>query len=215
MQKNTLKTPRTASYYSTEIGPKEPEEVWLLFHGYGQSANYFLMNFKDFEAQNSLLIAPEGLSKFYLKGVDGRVGASWMTKENREDEIQDQLDFVDNLLAKIDPNRKMKLHLLGFSQGAAVACRWYQYTDRKVETLVIWGAGLPIETDAKMAQKYNECKTIFVLGDEDEFIKEERLSQYYQTLNELSFSHIVINYKGAHRLEKTGFDALKNVLFHQ
>jgi hypothetical protein len=32
------------------------------------------MNFKDFKPENSLLIAPEGLSKFYLKGVDGRVG---------------------------------------------------------------------------------------------------------------------------------------------
>ncbi len=89
MLSSTFTTPRTAHYYSTQIGPNEPENVWILFHGYGQSASYFLMNFKDFEPENSLLIAPEGLSKFYLKGVDGRVGASWMTKENREAEIQD------------------------------------------------------------------------------------------------------------------------------
>lgn len=212
MHQSTFTTPRTAHYYSTETGPSEPENVWILFHGYGQSAMHFLNNFKDFSPQNSLLIAPEGLSKFYLKGVDGRVGASWMTKENRENEIQDQLNFVDNLLVKIDPESLLKIHLLGFSQGAAVACRWYQYTTRKVETLVIWGAGLPIETNAKMAQKYEQCNTVFVLGDEDEFIREERLTQYYQSLKELSFRHNVINYKGGHRLEKTGFDGLKLVL---
>ncbi len=212
MQENTFSTPRTAHYYSTETGPSTPENVWILFHGYGQSAMHFLNNFKDFKPQNSLLIAPEGLSKFYLKGVDGRVGASWMTRENREFEIQDQLQLVDHLLAKIDPNGSLKIHLFGFSQGAAVACRWYQHTSRKVENLVIWGAGLPIETDATMAQKYEACNTIFVLGDEDEFIKEERLTQYYQTLNDLQFRHNVITYKGAHRLEKTGFDSLKSLL---
>jgi predicted esterase len=212
MQENTFITPRTARYYSTEIGPSEPENMWILFHGYGQSARYFMMNFDDFKPQNSLLIAPEGLSKFYLKGFDGRVGASWMTKENRENEIQDQLQYVDHLLAKIDPEQQLKIHLFGFSQGAAVACRWYQYTQRKVENLVIWGAGLPIETDAKMAQKYEACTTTFVLGDEDEFIKEERLTQYYQTLKELQFRHNVITYKGGHTLEKIGFDALKMLL---
>lgn len=212
MQENTFTTPRTARYYSTETGHSAPENVWILFHGYGQSAMHFLNNFKDFNPQNSLLIAPEGLSKFYLKGVDGRVGASWMTKENREFEIQDQLQLVDHLLAKIDPESRLKIHLFGFSQGAAVACRWYQYTTRKVENLVIWGAGLPLETDATMALKYAACNTVFVLGDEDEFIQEERLTQYYQTLKDLQFRHNVIAYKGAHRLEKTGFDLLKTHL---
>jgi predicted esterase len=210
-------TPRTARYFSRESDPKTVDNVWIMFHGYGQSAYHFLLNFKDFNPSNSALIAPEGLSKYYLNGLDGRVGASWMTKENREMEIQDQLHLVDNLLGDLTQKGVLKegtkLHLLGFSQGAAVACRWYQYTHRKVENLVLWGAGLPIETDAKMAQKYNECNTTIVLGSEDEFIKQERLVQYYQTLADLQFRHNVITYKGGHRMEKEGLEKLKSLLF--
>lgn len=210
-------TPRTTRYFSRESDPSTPENVWIMFHGYGQSAYHFLLNFNEFNPPNSALIAPEGLSKYYLNGFDGRVGASWMTKENREMEIQDQLHLVDNLLADLTLKGVLKegtkLHLLGFSQGAAVACRWYQHTTLKVENLVLWGAGLPIETDAKMAQKYNECNTTLVLGSEDEFIKQERLIQYYQTLADLQFRHNVITYKGAHRIEKEGLEKLKNLIF--
>ena len=213
IQETTFQTPRTSRYFSRQTDPELIENVWILFHGYGQSAYHFLLNFEEFNPEKSLILAPEGLSKFYLKGFDGRVGASWMTKENRENEIQDQLHLVDNLLAEIDPNGTKKLHLIGFSQGAAVACRWYQYTQRKVENLVIWGAGLPIETDAKMAQKYNECNTVLVLGTEDEFIKQERLVQYYQTLADLQFRHNVITYKGGHKIEKEGLSELKNLIF--
>lgn len=212
LQENTLITPRTARYFSRETGPEKAQNLWIFFHGYGQSAYHFMLHFKDFNPENSLIIAPEGLSKFYLKGLDGRVGASWMTKENRENEIADQLQFVDQLLTKIDPNGELKINLFGFSQGAAVACRWYQYSSRKVENLVIWGAGLPIETDAKMALKYEGCNTTFVLGNEDEFIKEERLKQFYQSLEEHRFRHNVIHYKGAHKIEKEGLEAVKNLL---
>lgn len=215
IKETTFQTPRTARYFSRQTDPNLIENVWILFHGYGQSAYHFLLNFDDFNPEKSLILAPEGLSKFYLKGFDGRVGASWMTKENREFEIQDQLHLVDNLLAEIDPNGDKKLNLLGFSQGAAVACRWYQYTTRKVENLILWGAGLPIETDAKMAQKYNECNTTLVLGTEDEFIKQERLVQYFQTLEDLKFSHNVITYKGGHKIEKEGLEQVKFFIFNK
>lgn len=211
----TYQTQRTTRYFSRQTDPNLIENVWILFHGYGQSAYHFLLNFEEFNPEKSLILAPEGLSKFYLKGFDGRVGASWMTKENREFEIQDQLHLVDNLLAEIDPNGTKKIHLLGFSQGAAVACRWYQYTSKKVENLVIWGAGLPIETDVNMAQKYNECNTTLVLGSEDEFIKQERLVQYYQTLADLQFRHNVITYEGGHKIEKEGLSTLQNLLFNE
>ncbi len=210
---NTFITPRTARYFSRKTTENQAENLWILFHGYGQSAYHFLLNFDEFNPENSLIIAPEGLSKFYLKGFDGRVGASWMTKEFREKEIEDQLQLVDHLLAEIDTESRLNLNLLGFSQGAAVACRWYQKSTRKVEHLVIWGAGLPIETNATMAQKYGTCKTTFVLGDEDEFITEEKLSSYYQTLKELNFSHNVISYKGAHRIKKEGLGELKKLIF--
>src|ERR1051325_10016453 len=43
------------------------------------------------------LVAPEGLSRFYLseRATERRVGASWMTREDRLAEIADYLGYLD------------------------------------------------------------------------------------------------------------------------
>ena len=74
--------PKTAHFYAIEADVLQ-KEIWLLFHGYGQSAEHFLLHFKDFDKENSLKIAVEGHSRFYLKGYDGRVGASWIASRDQ------------------------------------------------------------------------------------------------------------------------------------
>ena len=66
-----------------------------------------------------------------------------------------------------------------------------------------------------MAQKYNDCTTTLVLGTEDEFVREERLVEYYQTLADLQFRHNVITYQGGHKIEKEGLASLKNLIFNK
>ncbi len=211
IQSFQIAVPKTAHYYAMQADVLQ-QEIWLLFHGYGQSAEHFLQHFRHFDKVNALRIAPEGHSRFYLKGFDGRVGASWMTREKREFEIKDQHHFIDQLIQHLDPNKEYKLNLLGFSQGAAVACRWYQHTDRKVQNLVVWGAGLPIETDDRMAEKYNACRLIFMLGNQDPFLTEEKQNEFYATLNKLQFRHLVIKYEGAHNIDKNVLEELKLAL---
>ena len=70
------------------------EKIWFVCHGYGQLAEYFIKNFEVLDAETNYVIAPQGLSKFYLKGFTGRVGASWMTKEDRLTDIENQWTLV-------------------------------------------------------------------------------------------------------------------------
>ena len=67
-------------------------------------------------------MAPEGLSRFYLDAGAGKVGASWMTKEDRAHEIEDYLSYLEQVRAAIIP--PVPLTILGFSQGVATAARW-------------------------------------------------------------------------------------------
>jgi hypothetical protein len=64
------------------------KQIWWVLHGYGQLSQFFIQKFEVLAKQNICVIAPEGLSKFYLSGNSGRVGASWMTRENRQMDIE-------------------------------------------------------------------------------------------------------------------------------
>ncbi len=119
-----ITVPRTARYWS--IGPVDTAAKGTLYalHGYGQLAEYFIRKFQPMADAGWRVVAPEGGHRFYLKGTDGRVGASWMTKEDRLSDIQDYITFLDRLRGAIDHEEGTPEVLLGFSQGVATALRW-------------------------------------------------------------------------------------------
>jgi len=124
MQEHTFNTPRTARYFT--IGSLEKAgEMWIVCHGYGQLASRFLERFRPIADDQRCVVAPEGLSRFYLSesAAERRVGASWMTKEDRLHEIDDYVRYLDALHDHVATG-KDKVIALGFSQGSATACRW-------------------------------------------------------------------------------------------
>jgi hypothetical protein len=90
VKKNIIVT-KTARYFISGEPSESIEQVWFVCHGYAQLANYFIRNFEILNDGKNLIIAPEGLNRFYWKGFSDRVVASWMTKEDREDDIKDYL----------------------------------------------------------------------------------------------------------------------------
>src|SRR5437868_12076424 len=90
MQEHFLDTTRTARYF-TLGDPVSAAELWFVGHGYGQLASRFLERFRGIDVEGRCIVAPEGLSRFYLTDTptERRVGASWMTREDRLHEIDD------------------------------------------------------------------------------------------------------------------------------
>ena len=95
MEEHHLSTPRTARYH-TLGDPASATHIWIVLHGYGQLARYFLRPFEGLET-GQLIAAPEGLSRFYSDIAHTRVGATWMTREDRDHEIIDQAIYLDRL----------------------------------------------------------------------------------------------------------------------
>jgi predicted esterase len=138
-----LETARTGRYHTLGDAARA-REVWFLLHGYGQSAADLLASCAALATPKRLLVAPEGLSRFYLRGGTGPVGASWMTREDREHEIADTLGWLDRVAAEFDDAAHPRVRCaMGFSQGAAAACRWAALGRTNLDRLVLWGGGGP------------------------------------------------------------------------
>src|SRR5207245_4750618 len=74
LQEHHLAVAKTARYYSLgEPGPAT-RQLWYVCHGYGQLAGRFLRHFEPLDDGSRVIIAPEGLSRFYLRSEERRVG---------------------------------------------------------------------------------------------------------------------------------------------
>lgn len=186
--KHSLQVARTARYFTLNPVTAETQRIWLVFHGYGQLGEYFIRHFQALNPKTDAVIAFEGLSRFYVNGLDGRVGASWMTSEDREDEIADQSNYVNAVLRElgINPIAEKRIVVLGFSQGTATAVRWMAANDVLAQQLIIWAGQLPHDVaPEKLQALLSNTKVEFCIGTEDEFITKAQVDQRMEQLQKL------------------------------
>lgn len=133
-------------------GEEGVQELWMVLHGYRQLARFFIERFLPLAGPRRRIVAPEALSRFYLDeaggphGPEHRVGATWMTREDREAEIRDYIRYLDGLHLRIrqdGPGTPPARVVLGFSQGVHTASRWVAAGGISPGLLVLWGATLP------------------------------------------------------------------------
>ena len=137
MQEHHLSVNRTARYFTLGSSSRGVAEVWFACHGYGQLAARFLEKLRVLDDGRRYLVAPEGLSRFYLSEspAERRVGASWMTREDRLAEIDDYVPYLDAVSADVFRSldrARVTVHALGYSQGAATASRWVAMGKAKI-----------------------------------------------------------------------------------
>ena len=201
MNKQKIKIERTAHYYSLGEINKETREIWLVCHGYGQLAQYFIEKFKVIDRPCRYIIAPEGLNKFYLKVYNGRVGASWMTNENRLDEINDYCKFIDTLIFKIkkQAHKDCRVNLLGFSQGTATLSRWILKTNEDIAKIILWGGYIANDFNFKKYKLLKKnTKILIVFGTHDEFYSKTDVKSYKESMKNLDAKWI--EYDGRHTI---------------
>lgn len=193
----TIKQEKTFRYQILNGSPQAKTVLYVL-HGYGQLVHYFIQKFKEIDPE-ILIVAPEGMHRFYLQGTSGRVGASWMTKEAREIDIQDNLDYLNRIDKIISNEYPIKnRHLLGFSQGGATALRWKMNQKVQFNSTIIWGSDFPKEQEWPN-EFSSEKLNYFVVGDKDEFFNDETRSQLKEYYLSLGFN--TESYDGNHDID--------------
>lgn len=204
MTQHTITVSKTGRYYTTGNLDSSTENIWFVCHGYGQLAEYFIKHFQLLQNDNTFIVAPEGLSKFYLDGVTGRMGAAWMTKEDRENEVADYLNFLnklfDKLFSGIDFN-KVKLNVLGFSQGTATVCRWLAQSNVKVGRLIMWAGTFPVDVDLTIhGNRFRVIPVTLVYGHHDEYLEYLKPEDYKNFLDTAGFSYNIVTFEGKHEM---------------
>lgn len=198
-EKRQITVKKTAQYYVLgEI--TKAQTIWIVLHGYGYLAQYFIQKFEAIINENTCVIAPEGLSKFYVNGLDGRVGASWMTKENREAEIDDYVFYLNALyeeIIKVRKNKPFKLNVVGFSQGGATASRWIAHSNIQPVNFMLWACVFPEDMNLEFFKKH-QTNTYFLYGDKDVYLTEDRVTEQIEVFKKSGIKYTVIPFLGKH-----------------
>lgn len=212
--KSFVKTTKTARYFSLNSVQPLTENIWIVFHGYGQLAEYFIKHFENLDPGKNFIIAPEGLSKFYVEGLSGRVGASWMTKEDREIEIEDQSEYVNAVLADSGINPASGDHrivVLGFSQGTATAVRWCVKNAVRPSELILWAGSFPHDVDSADHQNlFDDLSTHFAYGREDQFLQHINVMEKTAEFEKMGMTMNVWPFNGKHTMDKPTLDQIVN-----
>lgn len=178
IESHHIKVERTAHYYTIGKPTEDVKYLLIACHGYGQLAEHFIRKFDVLARPDTLIVAPEGLSRFYWDGLTGKVASSWMTKADRLSEIADYAKYLNDLhqsyLQQLP--KDVKTILFGFSQGCATAVRWPMEHFPTFDTLVLWGGMIPEDLDYIPHKAYWSAKKIYaVYGTEDQFITPKRI----------------------------------------
>lgn len=133
--------------------PADPSGCPLLvgFHGYGESADRHLEELRKIPgAAQWVLCAVQALHPFYNRA--GEVIASWMTRQDRELAIDDNVRYVAAVVAELRrtlPAAADRLVYLGFSQGAAMAYRAAAGSGHPCQGVVVLGGDVPPELEER------------------------------------------------------------------
>ncbi len=216
---HTIVVPRTARYCT--LGPTHgfPREIWFVCHGYGQLAARFIEAFAPLDDGTRLIVAPEALSRFYLDPIpvrreqrEPRVGATWMTREDRLVEITDYVNYLELVAAEVRQHlsgASPRIVVLGFSQGAATVSRWLVASDLRADHLVLWGGGIPPELElASWATLLRGASITLVAGDADTIVPPAAVAREAERLSSAGVAFHVQRFGGGHTIDADALTSL-------
>lgn len=216
MSEHRFTTTRSARYFTLgETGP-EVRDLWIACHGYGQLAADFLLGFTRISAPDRLVVAPEGLSRFYI-GEPGRrhgketpIGASWMTRADRLAEIEDNVAYLEGLTAELERHvaPDARLRVLGFSQGVSTACRWIARSGRTPAQLILWAGEMAFDLADGTRRPPAGVPVHLVGGTRDQLIPLALMQRQRDQLAHDRVDATLHQFDGGHRLDRDLLGAL-------
>ncbi len=213
IKKHVLKVDKTAHYSTYGVLNKQTKYFWFALHGSHMLCGQILYKFKNFNPKEHFIVAPEGLSRFYLKGFSGDVVATWMTKEDRLIEIDDFTDYLDTLYLQYLEQipKSAKKIIFGFSQGGTTAFRWMDKRKVSVDAILAYSSWIPEDINfTRSKTDFASKEMIYSLGLQDEFLNEDRLNFQKNLVKKYNFPIIYHFYDGIHKIDRNQLESIFN-----
>ncbi|HEY6137768.1 MAG TPA: phospholipase [Thermoanaerobaculia bacterium] len=171
MHVHTIPT-QTHGRYLVRDGP--PERLFVGFHGYAQNAEIHMADLEPIPGIDAwTVVAIQALNRFYM-GRSTETSAGWMTRQDRELVIADNINYVRSVVAALPPAQTIVVE--GFSQGAAMAYRAAASLDR-VAGIVILGGDVPPDVDGRLPP------LLIGRGEDDDWYTDEKLKNDLKSLD--------------------------------
>jgi len=168
------------------------------FHGYGESAKDLIRELDRIPGADEWSLASiQGLHRLYNRRT-GDVVASWMTRQDRELAIADNLAYVGDALRRLQAETvdHPPVVYLGFSQGTAMAYRAAAGIDSPCAGVIALGGDVPPELAEADLEGFPPV--LVGRGDRDEWYEERTLSQDLEVLANLGVLPTSVVFSGGH-----------------
>lgn len=205
ISKQKITVQKTAHYHTYGTLSKETKYIWIALHGYGQLSKRLINKFSILDEKDHFVVAPDGLNRFYWHGNNEPV-SNWMTKEDRYDEINDYVRYLDQIYAMYCAHvnqEKVKIILFGFSQGSMAMWRWLHASQPRYDMTMTWGGWISEDISYLHIQDYLSAGVHHHwYGDEDEYVTTEKKAELIETANQNNITLKTHVFKGGHRIAK-------------
>jgi predicted esterase len=204
----------TNTYSTMNELTNNTKNVWFVCHGIGFLSRYFIKYFEALDSEENYIIAPQASSKYYLNGEYKHVGASWLTRENTQAEIENVMANLNAIYHAEQIPEHVNFFVLGFSQGVSVAMRWVARYQISCAKLIVYAGSIPNELTEKDFEFIHPEKTkiINIVGLQDPYFTEARMQQEHEKMQTLFGEHYIFKtYEGTHKVDRKALQLLEKL----
>ena len=179
----------------------EPAAVVVAFHGYSENAEIQMHRLVQLpHADRWTLAAVQGLHRFY-RGRSQDVIASWMTRQDRELMIRDNIEYASRAIESLG-SPGVPMIVVGFSQGVAMAFRAAVRGRRRADGVVAVGGDVPPELLAAADGLFPPA--LLLRGRNDEWYTAKKLDADVAALESRGVAVRSITFHGGHEWNDAG-----------
>jgi len=183
----------------THALPRTPTTAPLLvgFHGYGEDAELHLERLRSIPGADRWLIASiQGLHSFY-RGRSRDVVASWMTRQNRDLAMADNLLYVSAVIENVRQEWGTgSLVLAGFSQGVAMAFRAAALGRHETNGILALGGDVPPELETQSLARIP--RALIGRGERDDWYTPQKFADDETRLRAAGTNVVLATFDGGH-----------------
>jgi predicted esterase len=185
-------------YLAIPPATSKPAPVLAGFHGYAEDAEAQLERLRAIpEGRRWICVSIQALHRFYERRTE-RVIASWMTRQDRELAIADNLAYVATCLDAVFAEWPTipKVVFAGFSQGVAMAFRAAVNTTRGVAGVIAVGGDVPPELSPDALKRVSAA--LIARGTSDDWYTKKKFGDDERRLRDCSVNVRALEFNGGH-----------------
>lgn len=179
----------------------DPIGMLVGFHGYAQLAEDMFEQLHQIPgADRWTRVSIQALHPFYTRG-DSKVVASWMTRQDRDLAIADNIEYVQTAMNALRRDRMEHTGFspcvfVGFSQGAAMAYRAALRASLPAAGIVALAGDIPPDVKSDSSRPWPPV--LVGVGDREEWYAGEKLESDVAFLRAHDVRHDLVRFTGGH-----------------